>query len=173
MADTGAVMQGTKQPVDSGILSDSALELAGAVSTLVQGVEHLRHRIAESEGLSRTEFRAIARVGEFRQLTPKALAQSLELTNGAVTAVTDRLVASRLMERVPHPDDRRSVLLQLTPLGGQIISRISDVYRAAIADATSTESSRMMSQIDGFLRRLGCGLRDARIPDAPVPDSHA
>ena len=166
-------MQKTIQPANGAIPPDSALELAGAVSTLVQGVEHLRHRIAGSEGLSLTEFRAIARVGEFRQLTPKALAQSLELTNGAVTAVTDRLVASRLMERVPHPDDRRSVLLQLTPIGGHIIARVSDVYRAAIADVTSTESIRMIGQIDGFLRRLGRGLRDARIPDSPVPDSHA
>ena len=161
-----------KKPIDSAIGSDSVLELAGAVSTLVQGVEHLRHRIAESEGLSRTEFRAVARVGEFRQLTPKALAQSLELTNGAVTAVTDRLVASGLMERVPHPDDRRGVLLQLTPLGGQIIARVSDLYRATIADVTSIESTQMLSEVDDFLRRLGHGLRDARLPVNPEPSSH-
>ena len=161
-----------KKPIDSAIGSDLVLELAGAVSTLVQGVEHLRHRIAESEGLSRTEFRAVARVGEFRQLTPKALAQSLELTNGAVTAVTDRLVASGLMERVPHPDDRRSVLLQLTPLGGQIIARVSDLYRATIADVTSIESTQMLSEVDDFLRRLGHGLRDARLPVNPEPSSH-
>jgi DNA-binding MarR family transcriptional regulator len=45
------------------------------------------------------------------------IVDALGTTVGAASKLTDRLVADRLVERMPHPTDRRSSLVQLTAAG--------------------------------------------------------
>lgn len=149
---------------------DDAVRLAGGISALIQSVEGLRRRIAEIEKLTSTEFRAIARIGENVQLTPKSLSKSLDLTSGAVTSVTDRLVALDLIERVPHPDDRRSVLLQLTSKGADITGRIRLVYGRSVVRALGGREANDLEALDSSLRQIAAALAAVEVvsPDTPA-----
>jgi len=49
-------------------------------------------------------------------MTAGALAEALGLSRSAVTTVLDRLEQRRYVRRMPNPDDRRQVLVALTPL---------------------------------------------------------
>ncbi len=71
-------------------------------------------------GIGRPEFDVLAtlrRSGEPYQLSPGALAASMMLSTGGTTARLDRLEKSGLVTRSPDPDDRRAVLVRLTPSG--------------------------------------------------------
>lgn len=48
---------------------------------------------------------------EDRGLTPRDIARTLGTSSAATTAIVDRLEAAGLLERTPHPSDRRSVVL--------------------------------------------------------------
>ncbi|WKK71005.1 MarR family transcriptional regulator [Rathayibacter oskolensis] len=50
-------------------------------------------------------------------MTPKELSTALSVSKGAVTGITTRLVSSGLVHRVEHPQDRRSLHLELTAAG--------------------------------------------------------
>src|SRR5438270_13270964 len=88
-----------------------------AATEFVSALDANRRRIARDAGLSATELRALFHVARVVSITPKQLAAYLEMTTGAVTAIARSLVDAGLLRRVDHPDDRRSLYLELTDAG--------------------------------------------------------
>jgi DNA-binding MarR family transcriptional regulator len=56
------------------------------------------------------------------------LAEMIESTPRNVTGLVDNLERAGLVERVPDPQDRRSVLARLTPVG---LSKVSEIWQEA------------------------------------------
>ena len=82
--------------------------------------------------------------------TPGALLTQTLVTSGMMTNRIDRLVEHGLVRRRPSPDDRRGVLVELTPAG-------LDQVDAALADLLESERRllRGLSAEDrGSLARL-------------------
>ncbi len=48
----------------------------------------------------------------------------LQITKPAVTNLVDRLEEKKFLRRVPHPKDRRIILLSVLPKGAKLISRV-------------------------------------------------
>jgi DNA-binding MarR family transcriptional regulator len=82
------------------------------------------------------------------------LAKRAELSSGAMTNRLDRLEQAGLVRRVPDPDDRRGVLVELTKAGHRAWEdglRAQAANEALIAAALNAEEKR---QLNGLLRRL-------------------
>lgn len=109
--------------------------LSASALVFLRAMDRNRNRVATETGLTGSELRAVARVAEAGSITPKLLAVSMEMTTGAVTAISNRLVALQLLTRVAHPHDRRSLLLELTPAAELITQKIYDDFQALIARA--------------------------------------
>jgi DNA-binding MarR family transcriptional regulator len=110
--------------------------LPDAVIHLLRALEEDRRRIASDRGLSTSELRSLFRVAESGSLTPRQLAQDLSVTNGAITGISTRLVAAGLVHRVPHPDDRRSLCLELTEEGHRVVAGIHADFTVTVTEAT-------------------------------------
>lgn len=108
-----------------------------AATEFVSALEANRRRIAHDAGLSATELRALFHIAQVVSITPKDLAAYLELTTGAVTAVARSLVDAGLLHRIDHPDDRRSLYLELTTAGHATMTTIHADFDAMIADSTA------------------------------------
>lgn len=63
------------------------------------------------------------------RLAPSLLAQRIVCTTGAMTKLVDRLVRTGLVRRTPDPDDRRGVLVELTPSGELLATAAAESYR--------------------------------------------
>jgi DNA-binding MarR family transcriptional regulator len=70
---------------------------------------------ADLMGINRTDARAIDVIHQHGRVTAGELARELRLSTGAVTAVVDRLERAGYARRVDDPDDRRRVLIEVTP----------------------------------------------------------
>jgi DNA-binding MarR family transcriptional regulator len=75
-----------------------------------------RHRVAAGRllGLGEREVLAIQYLAAQGSLTPAQLGERLQLTSGGTTALVQRLERAGHIEREPHAQDRRSVVLRLT-----------------------------------------------------------
>lgn len=74
-------------------------------------------------GLQSGEFDVLAtlrRSGAPYALTPTELYEATMVTSGAMTARLDRLEKAGLIQRAPHPSDRRGVVVQLTEKGREL-----------------------------------------------------
>ena len=82
------------------------------------------------------------------------LAKRSELSSGAMTNRLDRLEEAGLVKRVPDPDDRRGVLVELTKQGEEAWEKALGAQAAnesLIADALTKDEQR---ELNGLLRRL-------------------
>lgn len=66
-------------------------------------------------GINRSDGRCLDVVDRNGRVTAGELAREVGLTTGAVTAMVDRLITAGLVHRKRDPDDRRKVLIELTP----------------------------------------------------------
>ena len=117
-----------------------------------RALDRNRERIAEEEGLSASELRALFYVAEHIRVTPKQLASHMHVTTGAITFITRRLVEIDMLVRTEHPGDRRSVFVELTPLAHSTMERIhadfADMVRGATAHLSEGELDQFTHSLD-------------------------
>lgn len=85
------------------------------------------NRVVAERGLVRGTFdvlSALRRAGPPYSLAPKQLAESLMLSGAGTTSRLDRLEELNLIARLPEPNDRRSLKIQLTQKGVKLIDEI-------------------------------------------------
>jgi DNA-binding MarR family transcriptional regulator len=99
------------------------LEVEGIVDRiqfLQRGLRRAMEETLATQGLNHGEWDVLGilfRAGEPNRRTPGELARHADLSTGAMTNRLDRLEEAGLVRRLPDPDDRRSVQVELTPAG--------------------------------------------------------
>ena len=76
--------------------------------------DQMRAALASGTGISLADLDALEHLEAAGPLTQRQLGERLSLTSGAITMLVDRLERAGLVQRRPHPSDRRSVLVGLT-----------------------------------------------------------
>ena len=122
-----------------------------AAIRLSRALERNRERIAEEEGFSASELRALFYIGEHVSVTPKQLAEHMHMTTAAITFISRRLVEADILDRVAHPDDRRSIFLELTPRAHAALERIHSEFTSMVRSATASLDAR---ELDDFTKYL-------------------
>jgi DNA-binding MarR family transcriptional regulator len=96
-----------------------SLQVALAARRLDTAFAGLHLEMAGRTGLTPHEVLALEHLGMDGPLGPTELGRRLAVTTGAVTALLDRLARRDYVRREPHPQDRRRLLVQITPKGAE------------------------------------------------------
>lgn len=89
--------------------------------------------VAERVGVGVTDMKCYSLLRQTGPLTAGDLAQRVSLTTGAITGVIDRLERAGLARRIPDPQDRRRVVVEL--LGDPERERAIDQLYVAMGQA--------------------------------------
>lgn len=89
-------------------------ELIDAVRAAQSATHQMDEAAHAAMGISGTEGRCLDIADRRGRLAAGALAREAGLTTGAVTGILDRLEAKGYVRRVPDPDDRRRILVEVT-----------------------------------------------------------
>ena len=115
-------------------------------------------------GMTAWEFDVLAtlrRAGQPFRLAPTALFSSLMITSGTMTHRLQRLEASGLVDRVPNRNDARSLLVQLTPAGRDLIDRAVTAHveneRRILSSLTPAQLGTLDAQLAQLLALLEPG----------------
>jgi DNA-binding MarR family transcriptional regulator len=117
-------------------------------------------RIADSLGLHLTDLQCFGVLELMGHSTPGRLAEFTGLSTGGVTVMLDRLQKAGYIKRVPNPDDRRSVLIQinpkqfakLKPYYGELTERLELLY--------SSMTIAELEVVTAFFSRMDAGVRE-------------
>lgn len=137
------------------------------VETIVQRVQklqrYLRRRMDETlaeVGLSWSEWEVLGQLrlsGEPYRSSPGKLAKHEQLSSGAMTARLDRLEERGFIRRLPDPDDRRGVLVELTEAGLDAYFAAVDAQAAKEAAVARALTKPEREQLNGLLRKVIVG----------------
>lgn len=84
----------------------------------------------EERGLTRARASALWAISHHDAITQRELADVLKVTPRNVTTLVDGLEKTGFVKRRDHPNDRRAILLDLTPAGVEITGRLKRETRA-------------------------------------------
>ncbi|WP_431679867.1 MarR family winged helix-turn-helix transcriptional regulator [Kitasatospora sp. KL5] len=88
--------------------------------------------VAEKAGLGASEARALDLLQRGGPLTAKELAERSGLAPASVTGLVDRLERKGFVRRVPHPADRRRVLVEHLPEASARLAALSEDWEREV-----------------------------------------
>ena len=94
-------------------------------------------------------------------ISPNQLAMALGTDTAGMTRLLDRLVAQGLVQRTRHPDDRRSILVEVTAAGRTVLPHLPPVFGQVTRVLLGGFSAAEIEQLSGMLRRMLTNLETA------------
>ena len=138
-------------------LDRSAMAVLARILRAARIVDLEMGRVFSDDRLHRGEFDVLAtlrRAGEPFRLNPSDLSATLLLSTGAMTNRLDGLESAGLVRRLPDPDDRRGVLVELTAEGRALIDRVLTAHvrneeriLESLTDADRRQLTRLLRKL--------------------------
>ena len=120
-------------------------------------VDAFQHRCLDEFGLlfiDHSVLRVLELIGDPFQMSPSELADILLRSSGGMTQILDRLERAGLVARTPDPDDRRKVMVALTPTGLATADAANVVYKRERERLLAGLTDDEIEQLDAALARL-------------------
>jgi DNA-binding MarR family transcriptional regulator len=133
------------------------LEVEGIVDR-VTGLSRRFHRLLDDTvaefGLTSGEWKVLGALHRSGSRSPSRLAELFELSSGAMTNRLDRLEEQELIKRLPDPDDRRGVRIELTAAGRRRYKETVHSQAQKEALVAGALTVREQKQLNALLRKL-------------------
>jgi DNA-binding MarR family transcriptional regulator len=134
-------------------LDVSPMGIIGRISRLSLTMSKELELVFTQFGLYRWSFDMLAtlrRSGAPYRLSPGALSRSMMVTSGTMTNRIDHLEEMGLVRRIPDPEDRRGILVELSEQGRELIDTALTAHVAneeRILKALSKEEQRTLAAL--------------------------
>ncbi|WP_137293841.1 MarR family winged helix-turn-helix transcriptional regulator [Nocardioides dongxiaopingii] len=132
------------------------------ISRLARHLDLARREAFSAHDIESWEFDVLAalrRAGDPYELSPGRLLRETLVTSGTMTNRVDRLAARGLVERYPDPEDRRGVIVRLTPEGKAAVDgafeALLQAERALLADLPQRDQARLATLLRTLLAPFG------------------
>lgn len=124
-----------------------------ALRDVVTATERERLRMArEVLNIGLNEMLACVFIAAGGPRTPSEIADRLQITTASVTELVDRLERDGLVTRIPHPTDRRKLLVTLTEAGAQKSDLMQDRFIEVMAECATDLTPGERTVVLNFLR---------------------
>jgi DNA-binding MarR family transcriptional regulator len=143
-----------------------AANLLRTSNLLLTEINRRRRTVADLSA-SASEILAIVE-GAGEPLPPHVITDRLLITSGTMTSLLDTLERRGLIRRVPHPSDRRKLLIDITDAARSILDRMLPRIHGASRDAFAVLSEEECETLVGLLERVQTRLHD--IGQEATPD---
>lgn len=91
-------------------------------------------RDGRTGGLSVVQCHTIINLGEFKETTIGHMADKMGVDKSTLSRTIDGLVAKNLVVRIPHPNDRRYLIVKLSSEGKKVCDQLNTVNNQYIKD---------------------------------------
>ena len=110
-------------------------EFAGRFRELQPKFAQLHANILEPTGLTLSQYALLNQLLLLGSVSMTEISSRLRITKPAVTNLVDRLEEKKFLRRIPHPQDRRIILLEVLPKGRKILTRIQAAILGMLLEA--------------------------------------
>lgn len=133
------------------------VEVFSRIGRLSRHLDLARKGAFAASGIESWEFDVLAalrRAGTPYELSPGKLLRETLVTSGTMTNRVDRLTSRGFVERLPDPNDRRGVLVRLTPEGKVAVDAAFEALLEAERDLMPDLDDAERETLATLLRRL-------------------
>jgi DNA-binding MarR family transcriptional regulator len=137
--------------------------LVDRINSISRRIKKGMERTLAEHGLTYQEWHVMSRLRleHGHRSSPGVLAEELEISSGAMTSRLDRLEEAGLIKRLPDPDDRRGIVVELTEQGRSAWDATAAVQARREAFFASALTKTEQHQLNTLLRKLMLAFEDA------------
>jgi DNA-binding MarR family transcriptional regulator len=123
-----------------------------AVQRSAHATAHALSAALSDDRLSPAEVNAVANLEE--PLTVSRLAAATGVRPTTLTSLLDRLEGRGLLSRRPSPEDRRALLVELTPAGREVAGRVrtavAELEHRSLGSLTAAQRAALATALDAL-----------------------
>jgi len=145
-------------------IDTAPLEITGRLSRIGPLLGRRQEGVFSRFGVNRGEVGALSALrvaGPPHRLSPTRLGHGLMLSSAGVTSRIDRLERRGLVRRLPDPDDRRGVIVELTDEGAKVVDEAVRAMAESDRQLLERFDGDEMTQLQALLKKLLAGLEPA------------
>lgn len=139
-----------------------------ALRRITRAIDLHSRGLLHEYGMTLPQLAALRAAGELQPVSMSALARAIHVSQATLTGILDRLERRQFVQRFRSGTDRRSVVVELTPQGSELLesapSLLQDGFRRELLRLAPWEQTQMLSTLQ----------RIASMMDAPsemLPDA--
>lgn len=134
-------------------------EATNSLRELILAAEHYRQVAASALALRVSDSQAVSYLYTRGSMGQTALGELVGLNTGTMTVLVDRLERSGIAKRIPHPTDRRRLIVELTGPGRASIDRTSTWLSGAFKSIPPSQ----LAAVSTALTSIAVDLRDRTV----------
>jgi DNA-binding MarR family transcriptional regulator len=134
-----------------------ATNLIRTADRLLAEIDRRRRTVADLSASASQILAIVEGAGE--PLPPHVIGDRLLVTSGTMTSVLDTLERRGLIRRVPHPSDRRKLLIDITDEARRVLDRMLPRVHGASRDAFAVLSDAECETLVALLERVQARLQ--------------
>ena len=122
-------------------------ELLFQLADVARSMRTYIDRCARELGMTRAQWGVLVRLERQEGMTLGEMAESLELQPISLVRLIDKLCLHGLVQRRPHPRDRRANRLYLTDKGRTTLTRLAPIGREIAADVLASMDETEVAEL--------------------------
>jgi MarR family transcriptional regulator, 2-MHQ and catechol-resistance regulon repressor len=131
------------------------VKLVRGYSTITRlEVAHIRN----DYGLTGPQFGVLDSLGHLGAMSMCEISRKMLVTGGNITVVVDNLERDGLVKRMPNPQDRRSMTVDLTPRGRKLFDKIFPDHARNMTRMFSVLTEAEQKRLGELMKKLGMRL---------------
>lgn len=140
-----------------------AAEIADLMFQLLTGCQQKEERISAQLGITAPEFRCLRHFRGQKKLLVKDIVDRMEVSASRLSRILEGLEKKGYLKRTIAPDDRRSIVVSLTPKGTTFVAKLEEkfvgIHREILASTPPETQATLTSGLKNLLASLERWLR--------------
>ena len=125
------------------------------VTRAKETIETELRRLVESHGITMTQFGFLEILQHLGPLTLKEVGEKILLSSSNLVTVADNLCRDGLIQRKPHPSDRRSKIISLTAKGKALIEPLFRTHLDDLVQRFGGLNASEMASLGALMKKIG------------------
>jgi DNA-binding MarR family transcriptional regulator len=150
---------------------DQENEIIRALRRISRAIDLHSRELFQQCGLTAPQLATLLTIGKLQPVSVGRLASAIHLSQATVTGILVRLERSGLAARSRHQGDRRSVVVELTPRGGEVLqsgpSLLHEQFRQSLAALEEWERTQMLAVLQRIAHMMDVEKIEAAALEVP------
>lgn len=142
-----------------------------ALRRIVRATELFGREIRQTTGVTASQFRVLQIIAENGFATAKTISTRMQVSQGTVTSVVDKLVRDGLALRHKSEQDRRQINIVLTDAGSKILEDAPDPLQQRFVRKFAAMEDWEQAMVVASLERVAAMLDAEDLDASPILDT--
>lgn len=143
----------TRAPVDGQAVPE-VLPVLKLFRVIFQSINRHSYEVERKAGIGGAQLWALAEIAEHPRITVTELAHAMSIHQSTASNLLEKLESQDYVTRSRSAEDRRVVLLALTPRGEEVLRKAPLPYRGVLSDALLKLDASSLDELHVSLERL-------------------